>query len=147
MKITDALLGEHAVLYRLLDYCASEADRWDLTTAHGVAGALEAALGSHAQVEDSLLFTAMDGFFPPGVGPLAVMRGEHQEIEGSVERALASDDLELVRSLLRRIPGLAREHFAKEEQVLFPMAEQHLGEEELTTIGARWAAERGVVLG
>jgi iron-sulfur cluster repair protein YtfE (RIC family) len=147
MKITDALLGEHGVLYRLLDYCGSQAAGWSLETARAAAGALQATLGSHAQLEETLLFTALDPFFPPGVGPLAVMRAEHQEIEGSVEKALTSDDVEIVRGLLVRIPELAREHFAKEEQVLFRMAEQQLGEEKLTELGQRWAEERGVAVG
>lgn len=147
MKITDALLGEHGVLYRLLDYCADEARNWDEATIRAAAGALAAALKSHAQIEDRLLFAAMDPFFPPGMGPLAVMRGEHEEIEGSVERLLGGVELEEGRELLGRIAGLAHEHFAKEEQVLFPMAEARLGEARLAEIGDHWAEERGVALG
>jgi len=147
MKITDALLGEHAVLYRLLDYCAAEAAAWDETTLRSAAGALAAALKSHAQIEDSLLFQALDPVFPPGMGPLAVMRDEHEEIEGSIDRVLGGAGLEQGRMLLVDLSALAHDHFAKEEQVLFPMAEQHLGEARLTEIGARWAEERGVTLG
>lgn len=144
MKITDALLGEHGVLYRLLDYCAEEAHGWNEDTIRAAAGALAAALKSHAQIEDSLLFQAMDPFFPAGMGPLAVMRGEHEEIEGSVERLLGGVELEEGRELLGRIAGLARDHFSKEEQVLFPMAEQHLGAARLAEICEKWAEERGV---
>lgn len=146
MKITDALLGEHGVLYRLLDYCADNAGGWDLPTARAGAGALEKALASHAGIEDELLFQAMEPFFPGGSGPLEVMRAEHQEIEGSVERALREDDLEEARRLLVLIAHLARDHFAKEEQVLFPMAQQFLGDEKLEEIGERWAEQREVTL-
>ncbi len=147
MKITDALLGEHGVLYRLLDYCADEAQGWDEAAVKAAAGALAAALKSHAQLEDKLLFQVMDPFFPSGAGPLAVMRDEHDEIEGSVDRLLGGVSLEEGRDLLERIAARARDHFAKEEQVLFPMAEQRLGVEALEEIGERWAEERNVVLG
>lgn len=147
MKITDALLGEHGVLYRLLDYCAEEAQDWDDATVRAAAGALAAALKSHAQIEDALLFTALDPFLPPGAGPVAVMRAEHEEIEGAVERLLGGVALEEGRALLERIAPLARQHFAKEEQVLFPMAEQRLGAARLEELGARWAEERGVAVG
>ena len=143
MKITDALLGEHGVLYQLLDYCADEAQGWDETTVEAMAGALE----SHSKIEDQFLFQVLEPFFPSGQGPLAAMRAEHDEIDGSMERVLASTDLEERRALLKRISELAREHFAKEEQVLFPMAEQRLGVARLEEIGERWAEERNVVLG
>ena len=109
--------------------------------------ALAAALESHSKIEDELLFQVLEPFFPSGQGPLAAMRAEHDEIDGSMERVLASTDLEERRALLKRISELAREHFAKEEQVLFPMAEQRLGVARLEEIGERWAEERNVVLG
>lgn len=147
MKITDALLGEHGVLYRLLDYCAEEADGWDAETVQAAAGALAAALKSHAQIEERLLFQALDPHLPPGMGPLAVMRSEHDEIESSVERVVHGVGADEGRELLGRIAGLAHEHFAKEEQVLFPLAEERLGAGQLEEIGARWAEERGVTIG
>jgi hemerythrin-like domain-containing protein len=41
---------------------------------------------------------------------------------------------------------LARQHFAKEEQVLFPMAQQVLDDQELFELGAQWAKGRKVLL-
>lgn len=145
MKITDALLGEHGVLYRLLDYCAENAHGWDLATVRAGAGALEKALASHAGIENELLFQPLEPYFPGG-GPLEVMRAEHDEIEGSVGRALTVDDLDEARRLLVVIADLARDHFAKEEQVLFPMAQQFLGDDKLTEIGERWGEQRQVTL-
>lgn len=144
MKITDALLGEHGVLYRLLDYCEKSARSWDLEAVRVGAGALDKALKSHAEVEEELLFQNLDAHFPGGMGPLAVMREEHEEIEASVERARVTDDVEEARRLLPRIAVVAQEHFAKEEQVLFPMALQLLGEDKLEELGDRWAERRGV---
>jgi hemerythrin-like domain-containing protein len=41
---------------------------------------------------------------------------------------------------------VAREHFAKEERVLYPMATKALSAETLANLGAQWAARRDVAL-
>jgi hemerythrin-like domain-containing protein len=144
MKITDALLGEHGVLYGLLDHGAEGAGDWNLETVRANAEALVRVLKTHAHLENTLLFDALEPHFPAGMGPVAVMRTEHDEIEGAVERTLKTSDLEEGRRLLGEIRALAREHFSKEEQVLFPMAEQLLGAERLEELGQAWATQRGV---
>ena len=55
--------------------------------------------------------------------------------------------MEQARDLLLDTIAIARDHFAKEEQVLFPMAANALPPEELQALGAEWAAARGVTLG
>ncbi len=40
----------------------------------------------------------------------------------------------------------ARDHFGKEEQAAFPLAEELLSDAELNDLGARWAQRRGVHL-
>lgn len=143
MKITDALLGEHAMIYRLLDHCSAGADAWSLEEARTAGGTLAAALLAHAHVEDELLFRALEPHLSAAAGPLAVMRQEHDEIEGSLARLAEARDAESARMLLRYATSVARQHFAKEEQVLFPMAEQFLSPERLNELGGQWS-ERAV---
>jgi hemerythrin-like domain-containing protein len=71
---------------------------------------------------------------------------EHDQIEGGLERLPAVLDLEQARELLLQIVEVARGHFAKEEQVLYPMASQALSTETLIDLGAQWAARRAIVL-
>lgn len=40
----------------------------------------------------------------------------------------------------------AREHFAKEERILFPRARQVLDEKQLAKLTRRWAEARGVAV-
>ncbi len=144
MKLTHALLGEHGVLYALLDHLGSGAlkragaDAWIASLQM-----LEAALISHAQLEDTLLFPelAKHGLEQ---GPLPVMRAEHTEIERLLAAALVAPTPALAADLVAGMVELTMEHFHKEEQVLFPMAEQLLGEPLLLELGARWAKEREV---
>ena len=144
MKLTHALLGEHGVLYALLDQLGSGAlkragsDAWIASLQM-----LEAALISHAQLEDTLLFPelAKHGLEQ---GPLPVMRAEHTEIERLLAAALVAPTPALAADLVGGMVQLTLEHFHKEEQVLFPMAEQLLGETLLLELGARWSKQRDV---
>jgi iron-sulfur cluster repair protein YtfE (RIC family) len=141
MRLTDALLGEHAVIYPLLD----QLERAPITSAgeaRAQAALLAAGLGSHARIEDELLFARLEAKIGAETGPLAVMRMEHDEIEGALanlERVQGTDE---ARRLATYLVGVARQHFAKEEQVLFPLAEEVLGREELERLGLEWATRR-----
>ena len=147
MKITDALLGEHAVFYAQFDHLESAvpaADAADQVKAQGAM--LAAALASHAQLEEELLFARLEPLIGH-MGPLTVMREEHEEIERSLESLPGAEDLGQAKSQLLGVIAAAREHFAKEEQVLFGMASQTLSPEILVSLGAQWAERRAVAVG
>jgi iron-sulfur cluster repair protein YtfE (RIC family) len=146
MKITDALYGEHGPLYALLTHCEGSAAQWELADLMLAGRTVEAALLSHATVEDELLFGALEARMPAG-GPVAVMRAEHEEIDAQLAALREASDEAAARRALLRMVLVAREHFAKEEQVLFPIAEELLGAAELERLGAEWAARRGVACG
>lgn len=144
MKITDALLGEHGAFY-------AQFDRLEETLPHTTsagevreqAALLAAALISHAQIEDTLLFERMRSA-GGDEGLLSTMEAEHTEIAGLLTRAQGSQDVSAARDDLLEAVTLARDHFAKEEQVAFPLAESIIGAAGLTALGARWSARREV---
>ncbi len=107
---------------------------------------LTAALATHAHLEDELLFVALEAHMNPESGPLAVMRMEHNEIEGSLIRLQEVGDLAEAKTLLLHALQTARAHFAKEEQVLFPMAGQLLEANKLIQLGKQWAGLRKVMV-
>jgi hemerythrin-like domain-containing protein len=147
MKITDALLGEHAVFYAQFDYLEKFVPRADSVALVKSQGAmLSAALASHAHLENDLLFSALEAHLPTEGGPLAVMRMEHDEIEGTLKRLPDIQDLAEARKMLLHAIQTAREHFAKEEQVLFPMAKQMLEASTLEQLSAKWAEQRKVMI-
>jgi hemerythrin-like domain-containing protein len=106
---------------------------------------LATALAGHAHLEEDLLFKTLEPHIG-AMGPLAVMRMEHDQIEGGLERLPAARELEQARELLLQVVEVARGHFAKEEQVLFPMASQALSAETLIDLGEQWAKRRAVTL-
>jgi iron-sulfur cluster repair protein YtfE (RIC family) len=146
MKITKALLGEHGVFYAQFDHIESSVTS-DMTLPEMLSQAalLEAGLAGHAQIEEELLFQKLDPVLGGG-GPLAVMRMEHQEIEDTLMKLPDRESDEEVRKLLLHLVEVARGHFAKEEQILFPLAEQTLPSEQLISLGSEWAKRRRVMI-
>ena len=146
MKITDALLGEHAVFYTQFDYLEQFAPSvTDHPLVKSLGAMLAAALASHARLEEELLFTTLEPHIG-STGPLAVMRMDHDEIEKSLEHLPATQDVDQARELLLQIVAIAREHFAKEERMLYPIATQMLSAETLIDLGAQWAYARRIIL-
>lgn len=143
LRITDALYGEHGPLYALFGHLEESAPRWELADLLLAGRCLEAALLSHAQVEDDLLFPAVEARMPPD-GPAAQMRLEHEEIDAELTRLRDAETEAEGRRALATAIALARDHFRKEEQVLFPLAEELVGREELERLCQSWAERRGV---
>lgn len=139
--ITDALFGEHGPIYRLLDHLASRPFA-SAEEARAQAAELAAGLATHAHLEDELLFVPLEGSLGPNGGPIAVMRMEHEQVEQTLERLTLVDDAAEANALAAHLATIAHEHFEKEEQVLFPMAEGLLGEDELRSLGEQWMTRR-----
>lgn len=147
MKITDALLGEHGAIYALLGHAARRLEDLErLEEVQGLAGLVEDVLVSHARLEDELLFPELEQHVGP-VGPLAVMRYEHTAIEDGLAAVAATSERAEAVDRLRETLQLTHAHFAKEEHVLFPLAQRALGEDRLAELGTRWALARRVEIG
>ena len=145
MKITQGLLGEHAVFYAQFNHLEASVPTVEtLAQVQTQSALLTAALESHANLEEELLFVSLEPHLGTQSGPLAVMRAEHDEIKGDLSRLPQLQNLDEAQDLLLHVVAVAREHFAKEEQILYPMAEQVLGEETLIQLGSEWARQREV---
>lgn len=140
MKITEALYGEHGVFYSLMDEIRLLTEETaDLAELRGAAKLFAGVLLSHAKLEDELLFPAIgDG------GPVAVMRLEHDQIDRLAAALVAARSVDELKTLLADLLELVAGHFAKEENVLFPMSDQRLAPPELERLAVQWSALRGV---
>lgn len=145
MKITEGLLGEHALCYSLFEHVESIAEEAE-TLAELIATerVLSSAVTSHAAVENDILFPALLARLDIA-DQLEVLRADHKEIEllgGSVRESMT---LEEAREVLLRMVEALREHFHREDHVLFPLCERMLRPEELMELGQRWAERRRLV--
>ncbi|WP_235828018.1 hemerythrin domain-containing protein [Brevibacillus migulae] len=101
-------------------------------------------LDLHSRREEDVLFDMMAAHIGREVGPIAVMEYEHDtakallkqflqtttELSGMVEREQAIR----IADIAIQAEAILSQHFMKEEQVLFPMAEQILSEDEKQTL-------------
>jgi hemerythrin-like domain-containing protein len=146
MKATDVLMQEHRVIERVLDALDAAAGRLEsgesirpgffVEAADFIAGFAD---GCHHRKEEGVLFEAMvDAGMAAREGPIAVMLREHEEgraltrgMRDAAQR-LERGDEEARRQVManaRRYVALLRDHIAKEDEVLFPMAAELLPDE------------------
>ncbi len=144
MKITDAFIAEHAVIYAQLDYLehAIPAAK-TLGELKVMAGLLEAALKPHAEAEDELLFNGLE----PGLdqmGKLEKVQHEHDAICKGLELVQVSRSRKDAQRRLLNVVHLTRKEFDLEDRIIFRMAEEILREETLLELGKNWARKRYV---
>jgi hemerythrin-like domain-containing protein len=154
MKATDILVEEHSVIQRVLTALEAAAQRvaqgngprpeFFLDAAEFIQGFAD---GCHHRKEEGVLFQAMVAHgLPSQGGPIGVMLAEHEQgrayTRGMREAAgrLQAGDESARRDLVLNALGYAallRQHIDKENNVLFPMADQviPLTEHERVTEG------------
>lgn len=96
-------------------------------------------LENHSEREEGVLFTMMEKYIGRKSGPIAVMEYEHDQAKGFIGNLLkaAEEKDSFTNEEMIELAGLIKnayytlvDHFAKEENVLFPMAENLFTEEE-----------------
>lgn len=139
MKATDILMDEHRVIERFLGTMERAVRRLENGQVVPPAFLLQAADfiqgfadGCHHQKEEGVLFKAMEkAGLSSQSGPVAVMLAEHElgrtYTRGMREAALAMEAgdtkaWELAAEYARSYVNLLRQHIAKEDQILFPLA-------------------------
>ncbi len=148
MRITDALREEHKVFSVRFDELDQLASRGPgLALLRPKASLLAKGLLSHARIENDILFPLLVRFLG-GTGPLAMMKAQHEEIEGGLLGILVwrvdeaeVQDPEDARAAVKGILQIARQHLAMEER-MFWMAEKILGEGQLNELGQQFAERR-----
>lgn len=98
----------------------------------------KAALDPHSEREEGILFPMMGAYIGTTSGPIAVMEYEHDQAKSNIGAFLAkvegeldsNEDKKKAAELIQNAYFILTEHFSKEENVLFPMAERMLTDEE-----------------
>ena len=104
---------------------------------------LEREVMEHFVVEEQALFPVLARHIGRTQGPLAVMDMEHatfRELLRDLAADLRSGNTDRCRQRTHAIIDLLRDHIAKEDHVLFPMASSLLSAEERAEVDARAAA-------
>lgn len=89
-----------------------------------------AGMRRHIAMEEEVLFPALESATSMGgSGPTAMMRMEHQQMRGlldQIESAMESGDAEQAMDIGDTLLMLVQQHNIKEEDMLYPMAENVL---------------------
>jgi iron-sulfur cluster repair protein YtfE (RIC family) len=87
------------------------------------------AMLAHFSAEEETLFPAFEAKTGMSTGPTQVMRGEHEQMRGLMNDAvdaLARDDSEQCLGIADTLLIMMQQHNMKEENILYPMCDQHL---------------------
>jgi hemerythrin-like domain-containing protein len=142
MKITEALVAEHVVYHNLFDHIEKTLPKLKtLAEIYLLAALLEAMLRTHSQAEDKLILEPLDHYLDQ-IGQSDTFHKEHEEIDASLILAQQAREVRKARQLLLRAVIFSRKHFAKEERIVFPLAEQVLKNKTLFDLGKAWQDQR-----
>ncbi len=86
----------------------------------------------HFGAEESLLFPAFEQKTGMHMGPTQVMRSEHvqmRELMQAAGEALAAKDADTYSGNAETLLIMMQQHNMKEENILYPMCDQHLADE------------------
>ena len=126
MKITDALVAEHRLLRKMMDAMAT----W---IAEGVtpdalrerAAMLAIAIDDHTTREEQQLFAPLCAAFTEAREQVDLMEVVHNEVRDLF--AEVADPAHPPNESLWTLLALTDEHFSKEENAVFPLAEHLMG--------------------
>jgi len=99
-----------------------------------------AELGPHSDREEGVLFEMMGQYIGRTSGPIAVMEYEHDRAKTLIgtylsrtadkSKVFSNAEMKELASMIKEAYYTLTEHFSKEENVLFPMAQKMLSDEE-----------------
>ena len=139
--VNEALSWDHDRLDDLESRAFKARERGDFAEAKALYSVFAFGLRRHIRFEEELLFPEFEkkAGFPAATGPTAVMRDEHLEILeclDRIEKAIGDGavSLESLRHGLHLVLG---NHNLKEENIVYPMTDQALGEQDTDALVAR----------
>lgn len=142
MKITDVLRAEHAVFHNLFDHLeATVPGLKTLAEVKVLATVVEQLHAPHAKTEDDLFMEPLEHCFDQ-IGQNETFHAEHRKIEETLAKARQAKTVKEAKQILLGAVALSRDHFDKEERIVFPLAERVLKAKTLSELGQTWLRRR-----
>ena len=139
--ISRYLGDDHERCDRLLAACETVARRGGALPE--AASALAEAMDRHFRLEEEMLFPELEAAHPGAAGPTGVMRMEHRQMRqllADLTTAAAAGDRDDCTGILETLHLVGQQHNAKEEGILYPMADSVLAPGREALLGRMQAA-------
>ena len=137
------LTADHHRCDHLLAACEAAVSAAAWATAEESASGLRDALLHHFTIEEDVLFPAVERASPVAAGPTGVMRTEHRQMRYLLDEltlAIRARDRAACLGNLETLHLLGQQHNAKEEGILYPLADEALRDTAEALIGRMRAA-------
>ena len=131
VTIKDFLLADHRRCDEIFAEMENRANN-SLSDAKSITQEFIQETEKHFQMEERVMFVEFETKTGMTQGPTAMMRQEHTQIRGLMAQlldAIEADDKNKFFGLTETLMILLQQHNMKEEQMLYPMAQQHLSAE------------------
>jgi iron-sulfur cluster repair protein YtfE (RIC family) len=105
------------------------AGKGELAVAKAAFGHFRCSVLAHFAAEEQTLFPAFEAGTGVSMGPTRVMRMEHGQIRTLLDdavNALEQDDSDEFLGITETLLVMMQQHNLKEENILYPMCDQHL---------------------
>lgn len=138
MSFKQALTVQHRACDAALARIEQAADRNEWEAAMDATRTFLDDTEAHLDFEEQTLFPALEAALPMATGPTSVMRGEHaqmRELFTELRGAVAQRDAAALADSVETLLLLMQQHNAKEESVLYPIADQNLADDLLQRLG------------
>lgn len=127
--IQDTMTADHRHCDEFFTQAEKAAQIGDWAGASAAFEQFDAAVRVHFDTEETLLFPAFEEQTGMRMGPTEVMRGEHKQMRALLDAArtaLAARDEDDFSGYGETLLIMMQQHNVKEENVLYPMCDQHL---------------------
>ncbi len=146
MKITEVLMAEHAVFHNLFDHIEATVPRLaTLGQVKSMAALVDQVMAPHSKTEDDLFIEPLEHCFEQ-IGHNETFHEEHRHIEQMLAQVQKARTLKDAKKVLLNAIAESREHFDREERIVFPMAERVLKTKTLSDLGTEWLRKRQAAL-
>jgi hemerythrin-like domain-containing protein len=136
--ITQALILEHEILRQIFDQIESVLSRsQSARVVKSLALVVEGLLSKHGKIEINLVYSVLDHVLAERNASKDLYQ-HHEELDGHFARIHRTSGPAKASSLLKKALTATREHFRREEQIVFPTLEEILRPETLWTLGDQW---------
>jgi iron-sulfur cluster repair protein YtfE (RIC family) len=128
--ITETLAADHRNCDRLLGAIAIRGRRTDWAQVAQETAAFRSAMERHFRFEEEVLFPPLEQVSPMSTGPTEMMRQQHAQIRALLDdlgAAATAEDADDFTGISETLHFLIQQHNAKEEGILYPLADRALG--------------------